>query len=292
MLELLYNYFRAPKCITSNCVSLIPVAKLYIFVLSMVSISVVGQTTNYIGVVYMDTVIMDLSLKLVHNEDSVSGFSVMNQKTTIESKSDLRGQFDPDSKTYLIKEINAVNDSLVEDSNTYCLLEMTLLKSKNKLSGTFVGHDSEGHLCAEGTLEMNELNHLKKKLKFIEKKIAKASKNPIIKVLSKDDNYTIRTKNKEVKFSIWDAGVEDGDCISLHANTTSLLDNYEIKTKKEKISYTLNKGENTFVLTAENTGKYPPNTAIIEITAKKQSYQFKYELKKEEKIMFTITKDK
>ena len=125
MLDLLYNYFRAPKCITSNCVSLIPVAKLYIFVLSMVSISVVGQTTNYIGVVYMDTVIMDLSLKLVHNEDSVSGFSVMNQKTTIESKSDLRGLFDSDSKTYLIKEINAVNDSLVEDSNTYCLLLIT-----------------------------------------------------------------------------------------------------------------------------------------------------------------------
>ena len=70
-----------------------------------------------------------------------------------------------------------------------------------------------------------------------------------------------------------------------------MLDNYEIKTRKEKISYTLNKGENTFVLTAENTGKYPPNTAIIEITAKKQSYQFKYELKKEEKIIFTITKD-
>ena len=291
MLELLYNYFRIPKCNTSNCVPLIPMAKLYIFFLSMGSISVVGQTTNYIGVVYMDTVIMDLSLELVHKEDSVSGFSVMNQKTTIESKSDLRGLFDSDSKTYLIKEINAVNDSLVEDTNTYCLLEMTLLKSKNKLSGTFVGRDSEGHLCAVGTLEMNELNHLKKKLKFIEKKIAKASKDPIIKVLSKDDNYTIRTKNKEVKFSIWDAGVEDGDCISLYANTTSLLDNYEIKTKKEKISYTLNKGENTFVLKAENIGKYPPNTAIIEITAKKQSYQFKYELKKEEKIMFTITKD-
>ena len=291
MLELLYNYFRIPKCNTSNCVALTPVAKLYIFFLSMGSISVVGQTTNYIGVVYMDTVIMDLSLELVHKEDSVSGFSVMNQKTTIESKSDLRGLFDSDSKTYLIKEINAVNDSLVEDTNTYCLLEMTLLKSKNKLSGTFVGYDSEEHLCAEGTLEMNELYHLKKKLKFIEKKIAKASKDPIIKVLSKDDNYTIRTKNKEVKFSIWDAGVEDGDCISLYANTTSLLDNYEIKTKKEKISYTLNKGENTFVLKAENIGKYPPNTAIIEITAKKQSYQFKYELKKEEKIMFTITKD-
>jgi hypothetical protein len=170
-------------------------------------------------------------------------------------------------------------------------MEMILEKNKKKLSGTFAGNFKNGEVCSSGEIELAELVFFAEKIKKIEKKLNKLYEAPKIIDISETKKFKLKTTNKKITFIIWDKGNEDGDVISLYANNTILLNNHIIKKKKEKIVFNLSEGENNIILKSEDVGKYPPNTALIELRGKKFSTQFKYSLEKNEYVTFTIFKE-
>ena len=250
-----------------------------------------SQNLEYTGFVLADSVYMDISLELFHKKDSVFGITTMNKNTPIESKSSVRGVFKNNSKRYLIQEVNVINSDSFDDSISFCLMEMTLKKNKKKLSGTFVGNYKTGEICSSGLIEMGEITFINEKIEKIEKKLNKLYAPTKIIDISENKVFNLRTTDKKITFIIWDQGKEDGDIISLYANKTALLKNHIVKKKKEKVVFNLKEGENNIILRSDDIGKYPPNTALIELRSKNSTLQFKYSLKKEEYITFTIMKD-
>lgn len=250
-----------------------------------------SQNIEYAGFVLADSVYMDIHLELSHINDSVYGITTMNKNSPIESKSNIRGVFNVKLNTYLIQEVNVINNESFNDSITFCLMDMTLKKNKKKLSGTFVGNYSAGGVCANGIIEMGEVNFLAERIEKVEKKLDKLYTETKIIDISETKAYNLSTTDKKITFKIWDQGKEDGDIISLFANKKALLKNHVVKKKKEKVVFNLIEGENKIILRADNVGKYPPNTALLELKSKDSALQFKYSLKKEEYITFTIIKN-
>ena len=168
---------------------------------------------------------------------------------------------------------------------------MTLEKKKKRLSGTFVGNFKNGEVCSSGEIELGELVLIAEKIKKIEKKLNKLYKVPKIIDISETKEFKLKTTDQKITFIIWDNVKEDGDVISLFANNTTLLKNHIVKKKKEKIVFNLSEGENNIILKSEDVGKYPPNTALIELRGENSSIEFKYSLEKNEYVTFTIVKE-
>ena len=91
-----------------------------------------SQNIEYAGFVLADSVYMDIHLELSHINDSVYGITTMNKNSPIESKSNIRGVFNVKLNTYLIQEVNVINNESFNDSISFCLMDMTLKKNKKK----------------------------------------------------------------------------------------------------------------------------------------------------------------
>lgn len=95
-----------------------------------------------------------------------------------------------------------------------------------------------------------------------EEKVVPISDNSV-----NDRAYVITHKVKVVSptitVSVWDHQIEDGDIISLLLNDKWVIQNYKLTKKKKIFTLQLNEGNNSFILYAQNLGKYSPNTAAI-----------------------------
>jgi WD40 repeat protein len=80
-------------------------------------------------------------------------------------------------------------------------------------------------------------------------------------------SQTIPMTKPTLDIYIYDNGIIDGDTISLFFNGEWLLKNYGTIRAKKKITLEFNRSSNNYlVLFAENLGRKPPNTAVIEYT--------------------------
>lgn len=83
------------------------------------------------------------------------------------------------------------------------------------------------------------------------------------RVIVKD---TVTIEGGEVDLMVWDAQKPDGDVITLIFNGQILLDKYEVTKKPARLRLTIEEGKpNKLVMYAHNTGKVPPNTAMLSI---------------------------
>jgi len=77
---------------------------------------------------------------------------------------------------------------------------------------------------------------------------------------------TVRFEGGEVDLMVWDAQKPDGDVITLIYNGKILLDKYEVTKTPARLRLTIEEGKpNKLVMYAHNTGKVPPNTAMLSI---------------------------
>jgi hypothetical protein len=78
-----------------------------------------------------------------------------------------------------------------------------------------------------------------------------------------------------VKVELYDNGEIDGDSISLYLNNDLLLQHYKLTAEAKVLLVPIDKSlpVNRLVLFAENLGKLPPNTALMEITVHGKTYE-------------------
>ncbi len=98
----------------------------------------------------------------------------------------------------------------------------------------------------------------------------------------------LRGNESQVKISVYDESIVDGDVISLSWNGIWILRYYRVVKLPKEFVLDLQKGENSLVMYAENLGRYPPNTAAISVHrgAKTQQILLNSDMGKSEAIKF------
>jgi len=269
---------------------------------------------NYTGLLTLSNgTPLAFEMELIEKGGIVNGFSVTGKGTPDETKSDVSGIFNKNTKTYKLKETQVISTSSESDLNTFCYINMAI-KEKGKFTlkrfeGTFIGLLTNRDTCAKGgivLMEKEKLEKIKKKVeKKVDKKIKKRKKieeeeeeeeeevkNPVLstQVLKDGEDMYIQWNSKKLVIYIWDANTEDGDKINLTINGQQILSNFTTKKKRKKVKYRLLEGENRIEITATNTGTTPPNTSRIEIVDSKIKYPILTQLELGKSAIITIVK--
>ena len=263
--------------------------KNYLLIISILYTSCLfsQKTEKYSGIITLEngTPIM-FEMEFTQDKGIVNGFSITGKGTPDETKSDVSGIFNKNTKTYKLKETQVLSTNSEADLNTFCYINMEITElgklSLKRYEGNFTGYFTNGDKCASGKIILMEKEKLEKKVekikKKVEKKIEKKKKKEeeinvmSTKVLKDGDDMLIKCYSDKITIYIWDANQEDGDKISLVVNDKYLLKDFTTKRKRKKIKYKLKKGENIIEITAENLGSTPPNTSRIEIVDSKTKY--------------------
>ena len=247
------------------------------------------KTEKYSGIITLENgTPLIFEMEFIQDKGMVNGFSITGKGTPNETKSDISGIFNKNTKTYKLKETQVLSTNSEADLNTFCYINMEITElgklSLKRYEGNFTGYFTNGDKCASGKIILMEKEKLEKKVEKIKKKVEKKRKKEkknreeeeinvmSTKVLNDGDNMLIKCYSDKITIYIWDASQEDGDKISLVVNNKYLLKNFTTKRKRKKIKYKLKKGENIIEITAENLGSAPPNTSRIEIVDSKTKY--------------------
>ena len=263
------------------------------------------RTENYSGIITLEngTPLM-FEMEFIQDKGIVNGFSITGKGTPDETKSDISGIFNKNTKTYKLKETQVLSTNSEADLNTFCYINMEITEkgkfSLKRYEGNFTGYFTNGNKCASGRIILMEKEKLEKKVekikKKVEKKIEKKKKKEekinvmSTKVLKDGDDMLIKCYSDKITIYIWDANQEDGDKISLVVNDKYLLKDFTTKRKRKKIKYKLKKGENIIEITAVNLGSNPPNTSRIEIVDSKTKYPIITQLKLNKTAVIKIVK--
>ena len=243
------------------------------------------KTEEYSGIITLENgSALIFEMEFIQDKGIVNGFSITGKGTPEETKSDISGIFNRNTKTYKLKETQVLSTNSEADLNTFCYISMEITELGKlylkRYEGNFTGHFTNGDTCARGKIVMMEKEKLEKKVekvkKKIEKKIEKQKKEEInvlsTKTLKDGNEMIIKCYSDKIIIYIWDANQEDGDRISLKVNGKYLLENYTTTRKRKKIKYKIQEGENIIEITATNLGSSPPNTSRIEIVDSKTKY--------------------
>jgi WD40 repeat protein len=106
----------------------------------------------------------------------------------------------------------------------------------------------------------------------VNKDVVMASADIPAKIMGREvkKSQTINAMHATLDIYVFDNGIIDGDTMSLFFNGNWLLKNFGVTKAKKKITLEFNKNSNNYlVLFAENLGRKPPNTAVIEYTDEK-----------------------
>lgn len=273
---------------------------LYLFTISY-TLLFAQKTEKYSGIITLENgkPIM-FEIEFIKDKGIVSGFSLTGKGTADETKSDISGIYNRNTKTYKLKETQVLSTKSEADLNTFCYIHMELTeKGKFKLKryeGTFTGLFTNGDTCATGGVILMEKEKLEKITKKVEKKIEKQqkkeSKNEVLstKVLKEGDDMYIQWNSDQLTIFIWDANTEDGDKIDLVINGKEILNDFSTTKKRKKIKYKLKDGENKIEIKAKNVGEHPPNTSRIELSDSKTKYPIITQLQIGKSAIITIVK--
>ncbi len=263
------------------------------------------KTEKYSGIITLEngTPLM-FEMEFIQDKGIVNGFSITGKGTPDETKSDISGIFNKNTKTYKLKETQVLSTNSEADLNTFCYINMEITElgklSLKRYEGNFTGYFTNGNKCASGRIILMEKEKLEKKVekikKKVEKKIEKKKKKEekinvmSTKVLKDGDDMLIKCYSDKITIYIWDANQEDGDKISLVVNDKYLLKDFTTKRKRKKIKYKLKEGENIIEIKAISLGTSPPNTSRIELVDSKTKYPVITQLTLDKSAIISIMK--
>ena len=155
--------------------------KLFLIIMLSSSFLFSQKTENYSGVIMLDKGnAITFEMEFIENKGIVNGFSITGKGTPDETKSDISGTFNQNTKTYKLKETQVLSTTSEANLNTFCYINMEITE-KGKLSlkrfeGDFTGYFTNGDKCATGKIVLIEKEKLEKKVEKVKKKIEKIKK--------------------------------------------------------------------------------------------------------------------
>lgn len=274
-----------------------------------------AQSTNdFFGIIKLnDSIIIPYSVFLDINNDKIRGFSITDSGGDHETKSEISGTYDANSKTIIFKETSILytKSEIIEQNFCFINFESTNFKmnSSTVLKGKFRGLFSDGTECVNGEIIMKRWDKLQKETNKLTKKVNRAKRikkmpdslrksinlskqldSLKINVLRANQKMSLFTKSNEVVLSFFDRGQIDGDIISIYLNGKKILDNHTLTKIKKSISILLNSKLNKILIKADSTGSITVNTANIEINDGSQFLEVVTSLKVGEETTINIIK--
>jgi hypothetical protein len=225
---------------------------------------------------------------LDENDGVVNGYSITGAGTTFETKSELSGTFV--KKEIKLKEFQIISTKSEEPLSNFCFIDLTVFKEKKGFSGEFIGKFPDGKTCAQGKIVFAKKSKLDKKIakaNKLQEVITKRLENKPV-LLKSGDEHQISWVNKKLRIELWDSAIEDNDRISVLLNGIVVLDNKEMKNKKEVLKLELLLGENILEFVAENEGESANNTTRIELIDRKTKHPILTELQVGKRVKIKI----
>tara|TARA_B100000902_G_scaffold86450_1_gene90647 strand:- start:4087 stop:4983 length:897 start_codon:yes stop_codon:yes gene_type:complete len=289
------------------------ISLIYIF---SINISNAEKKNKYAGVISTEYgKIISFEINFSEKKGIVKGFSITGRGTDNETKSEITGIYNKNTKTYKLTEGKIIYTKSKINLELFCHLEIEIKeKGKYRLKryeGTYIGYYENKKICSKGKILLIEKEKLEKKIDKLKNKIEKNNEPSIIQEnilkkendkeiiknqpitkknvsLSDGEETSINWENREVTILIWDANQEDGDRITLKINNEIILENFKTKKTKKKIKYKLKENENVIEIYATDIGKKPPNTSMIELVDGKTRYPITAKISLGSKIILRI----
>ena len=240
-----------------------------------------------------------ISYKIVFNSKEngfIKGYSYTDLSGENETKSYIRGFYNPKSKNIQFKESDILYTKSKFLPNEFCFVSFKgrfKEQSKKKLlEGDFIGIYDDRDTCATGKIKLVSTKFVEKKIKKLYKKVLQIDKikkvDSTIKAEINPENYLKKfseTKIKSgekvsvfgntsmMKMEIWDFGKEDGSIITIFNNDIPILENYSVKNNKKTIIVDLNDKKNFIKIRTIDSGTLKTNTTKIKLYDFRRQYE-------------------
>lgn len=265
------------------------------------------------GVIIIDESSL-ISYKISFNENNgaIDGRSLTDFGGGHETLSYISGYFDDDKNVLEFYESGIIYTKSFVNQNDFCFVnftgELKRLNQRQQIEGGFKGYYSDGKECISGEIKLSNFGKILKRAKKLDKKIErsilisqeKKDKVNLVKELdslntnrlNKNETLSIFTKGNKINLTIYDAGQEDGDKISLQVNGTYLFESLEATSKKKTIEIPLTQDQTQIKITALNNGSIGGNTVMLIIKDVDNTIETVTNLKKGENSNFVFLKKK
>jgi hypothetical protein len=252
-----------------------------IFIILIMPILANGQLRNYtlnghIHTQYGDTYPYQLTFSI--SGETIVGYSITRFSDGSKQKIIIKGHVDRDKQVITISEKKPVSNA--PNDFSMCLIDATLnyklQNAKYTFSGPFTGKNHIHRLCGTGTMEFEPLavsNDVFKKetIKPLKTQPGKPLKDSAMIAKHPGLDYEITSGvQKEFKWAtdscviaLWDAGIIDGDMITILFNNKEMLHNYTLTPDKIQLTFPITQPINTITVIADDEGTIPPNTTEI-----------------------------
>lgn len=234
-----------------------------------------------------------LVLNIDSNKKTVSGYSITDEKGKEETKTLVKGTFQPNKNKINISEYEIVSTKAKASDVVFCFieaeLEMKMVENDSALVGKFTGRlFPKKDICGTGGVFVKQ--PARKKIKkpkvptqLPKEKIATPAKEEKIEAKSFDivtSNTVLTWSSDSALVEIWDQGNQDADSVSIFFDGKLLVSNLKLTDTKVKYKVPISKtSEHMVSILAENEGKYTPNTAAMILHDGNKKYQLLCESK-------------
>jgi len=242
---------------------------------------------EFLGVIKLnDSAFIPYKLAFEEVDGIIQGYSMSDLGGSHETKSNIRGTYDAEKKTFSFEEYDIVYTKSPIAELDMCLVNFTgkmrNLKKTKAFSGDFKGLYPDKTACLNGMIIVSASEKIQERIAKIDKKIQKSKKvsqelkdkistkravdTLTMSVVKKDENLNVFTKTKKVIISIYDSGKVDDDRINLFVDDVLILENYAIEKNKKEIPIDILNKTTVVRVEALNEGTSSPNTVKVEIT--------------------------
>ncbi|PTX45271.1 hypothetical protein C8P64_1265 [Christiangramia gaetbulicola] len=242
------------------------------------------QSAEYMGTIKLnDTSFISYKVAFELKKDSISGYSITDLGGAHETKSNLKGNYNSNTKELNFEEADIIYTKSPITQNDFCFVHFTGrvkdIHDIEEIDGKFQGLYTDGKKCLDGEIRMVSIEKIMKKAEKVDRKIQRTGriddetkKNISVKktldtlsmnIIASNENLNILTSDQKVELTIYDAGKEDDDRIDLFINGEKVLNNYTVTKKHKIIHIDLNQEQTSIEVVALNVGTSAPNTVKI-----------------------------
>ena len=252
------------------------------------SISLLAQEDySYVGVIKLnDTAFISYKLDFIEKDGLLRGYSTTDIGGSHETKSFISGYFDDEAESLSFNESGILYTKSPITQNDFCFVHfegrLKKLNDRQNIEGQFEGLYSDGKKCINGEINMSNLKKILKRSKKLDRKIdksiliSKERKDQVnlvkmtdslsLNVIKKNEVLTVFSSEEKINLTIFDAGQEDGDVISVLVNGRTVLNNYKVTNSKKLIPIQLIGSKTIIKVVAIDNGNIGGNTAKIDIS--------------------------
>lgn len=262
---------------------------LIVFYLLFISSAFSQSDFKYFGAIKLnDSSLITYKIVLKEHDGKVAGYSITDLGGEHETRSNIFGEYNHDTKTLSFRETDIVYTKSEVTTYDFCFVNTTIENFKfgktKKITAPFLGLFSDNTECISGELLLTEEEKVKKRIEKVAKIIQKSNKVPDsikekvnpVKMMEKRSGNVLRTgqtlnvfsTSKAITLVLYDSDTVDNDRISLQVNSKTILDDFVGTKEQKEITIPLETLVTSIEIKALNVGRIGDNTIKLFIKDK------------------------